>query len=239
MSKQNRFQRFAAPTRASLVQQAYPVRKRRGRWLALVALSIFSATTNAEANAEHWLTVSPKEDWTCIAASADGVKYVAVAASGPIYTSSNSGIKWMLTSAPRTNWSAVASSADGTKLVAAVGMAAAGANLAYGNYTTNGGAIYTSTNSGITWTQTTAPVNLWSGVACSADGIKLVAVAGGYSVAAGAIYTSTNSGATWTMSSAPSNVWTSVASSTNGTKLIASATYSATRNFMVRGCAQV
>ena len=71
------------------------------------------------------------------------------------------------------NWSAVASSADGTKFVAA----------SYGGY------LYTSTDSGATWTQR-ATVQNWSAVASSADGTKLVAAASGNVYASGNIYTS-------------------------------------------------
>jgi photosystem II stability/assembly factor-like uncharacterized protein len=81
------------------------------------------------------------------------------------------------------------------------------------------GYIYTSTDSGVTWTQQTGSGSRnWSNVASSADGNKLVGVVafGGY------IYTSADSGATWTQqTSAGSNDWYSVASSTDGNKLIA------------------
>jgi hypothetical protein len=62
----------------------------------------------------------------------------------------------------------VASSSDGTKLVA-------GTSYAY---------IYTSVDSGATWTQRGASQG-WTSVASSSDGTKLAAVSGGY------IYTST------------------------------------------------
>jgi hypothetical protein len=65
----------------------------------------------------------------------------------------------------------VASSADGTKLVAVA------------NLFPDGGYIYTSADSGATWTQTGTQQD-WSSVASSADGTKLVAVAN-----AGYIYT--------------------------------------------------
>jgi photosystem II stability/assembly factor-like uncharacterized protein len=98
------------------------------------------------------------------------------------------------------NWYAMAGSADGTHLVAAV----------------NGGQIYTSTNSGATWTAqtTTGP---WCSVASSADGATLAAVA-----ERGQIYTSTNGGATWTEQTNASNVgFYSVASSADGANLVA------------------
>jgi photosystem II stability/assembly factor-like uncharacterized protein len=57
------------------------------------------------------------------------------------------------------NWYSVASSADGTRLVAVV----------------IGGYIYTSWDSGATWTQRGSSQS-WQSVASSADGTKLVAV---------------------------------------------------------------
>ena len=94
-------------------------------------------------------------------------------------------------------WQSVASSSDGTKLVAVV----------------QNGFIYTSSDSGVNWTQRDSSRN-WRSVASSDDGTKLVAVAGGF------IYTSTDSGVTWTQqTSAGSRLWFSVASSSNGTKL--------------------
>jgi photosystem II stability/assembly factor-like uncharacterized protein len=78
------------------------------------------------------------------------------------------------------------------------------------------GLIFTSTNSGATWTQTSAFNNSWSAVASSVDGSKLAATVYG-----GGIYTSTNSGAAWTLTSAPVLSWTSVASSADGARLLA------------------
>jgi hypothetical protein len=67
------------------------------------------------------------------------------------------------------HWGSVASSADGTHLVAVV----------------DGGQIYTSANSGATWTaQAGAPSTSWLSVASSSDGTHLVAVVDG-----GQIYT--------------------------------------------------
>jgi len=70
-----------------------------------------------------------------------------------------------------------------------------------------------------TWTQTSAPLINWGGIAMSADGMKIVAVAG--SGAAGTIYTSTNSGATWISNDAPQLTWVAVCSSADGTRLAA------------------
>ena len=80
----------------------------------------------------------------------------------------------------------MASSADGTKLVA---------TRAWDGH---GGGIYTSGNSGSTWTQqASAPITnvIYSSVASSADGTMLVA-ATHWGDLSGA-YTSANSGSTW------------------------------------------
>jgi hypothetical protein len=106
------------------------------------------------------------------------------------------------------DWSAIASSADGTKLVATGGS---------GNPVSSG-YIYTSTNSGLTWTpQTVAGYRQWSGVASSADGTTLAAVVGN----GGYVYVNGNSGiGSWTQT-AGSRKWTGVAMSADGTKIAA------------------
>lgn len=122
---------------------------------------------------------------------------------------------WVQSSAPATNWQSVAFSADGKKLIAVVSTHLAG-------FTTNGsfvpGPIYISTNSGTTWTQTSAPEDVWFFAASSADGTKLAAVAG-----FNGIYISTNSGDTWFLTVLPIHQfsWSSVAFSADGTKLVA------------------
>ncbi|MGA2542527.1 MAG: hypothetical protein ABSG78_13315 [Verrucomicrobiota bacterium] len=70
------------------------------------------------------------------------------------------------------------------------------------------------------WTLTSAPNENWTSVACSYDGVRIVAA----TVASG-IYVSTNGGGTWTNSSAPALPWSSVASSADGLKLAATAGY--------------
>ena len=66
-----------------------------------------------------------------------------------------------------------------------------------------------------------APAEGWLAVASSADGTKLVAVAG--VDPGGPIYTSTNYGATWERANAPIARWFCVASSADGSKLAAGA----------------
>lgn len=98
-------------------------------------------------------------------------------------------------------WYSIASSADGTKLAAA---------------TSANGQIYTSTDSGVTWTARESN-RFWYSIASSADGSTLAAVVNG-----GHIYTSTDSGVTWTARMTDTDrIWRGITSSADGTKLAA------------------
>jgi hypothetical protein len=98
--------------------------------------------------------------------------------------------------------SCIASSADGTKLVAG------------GEF---GGGIWTSTNSGTNWEQTSASTSpAWLSIASSSDGTKLAALQGDRG-----IWTSSNGGTNWVQTSAPFTNWQAIASSSDGTRLVA------------------
>jgi hypothetical protein len=138
-----------------------------------------------------------------VASSADGSKLFAVVGtatggSGGILVYTNSTTSWLQPGgSPTGNFQSIACSADGTRVVAVV----------------KGGSIYTSANSGSTWTLQGSSLN-WISVASSANGSNLVAAVYG-----GGIYT--NYGTTWTATSAASKNWISVASSADGSKLVA------------------
>jgi hypothetical protein len=106
--------------------------------------------------------------------------------------------------APTTQWTSVSSSGDGTKLAATC-------------YSTS---IYTSTNSGLNWTNTDFPGTNWFSITSSTDGNNLAAYS--YSL----ICTSTNAGASWQKRT---NIWSNgrgpqtIASSADGTKLAVAA----------------
>jgi hypothetical protein len=84
--------------------------------------------------------------------------------------------------------------------------------------------VYTSPDSGATWTSNSLPAGQWTSIASSADGSKLVAAACSsninYGDGNGSIYISTNSGTTWTLN-ATGQRWGFVASSADGSKLVA------------------
>jgi hypothetical protein len=200
------------------------------RLVATSASSSLWASTNSGAT---WISnnVTGVSAWKSVALSAEGTKVVAVdggSSVGLIYTSTNSGITWNSTIAPANPWISVASSADGTKLAAASGEPFGGPG-----YPSLTNAIYISTNSGMNWTQTMAPSNVWVSIASSADGTVLVAAAQlsyTYNInnpfiilSPSGIWTSTDSGTTWISNNVPSAPagWQAVASSADGAKLVA------------------
>src|SRR5437868_6896024 len=127
---------------------------------------------------------------------------------GPVFSQD-----WRLTSAPQDAlYDGLASSADGVKLVAVA--------WPY---------IYSSTNSGGTWSTNRAlGQQQWSAVASSADGTRLIL--SGYGTP---LYTSTDSGATWVSNAISGNrvtsggpqSWSAVASSADGNTLVAAVSY--------------
>jgi hypothetical protein len=76
---------------------------------SLLVLAVAVDLGQARVISSSWRpTSAPSQNWTSVASSANGSRLVA-AATGPIYTSGDSGVTWQLASAPLTNWAAVAS----------------------------------------------------------------------------------------------------------------------------------
>jgi photosystem II stability/assembly factor-like uncharacterized protein len=120
------------------------------------------------------LTSAPQTNYTSIACSADGIKWLATGYDpnfypylGALFISTNSGTNWAVVNVPETAYLSggvsVACSADFSRLIA-VSFGQGGPGL-----------IYISTNSGVTWTTNSAFSAKWGAVASSADGSKLVA----------------------------------------------------------------
>jgi len=148
-----------------------------------------------------WAEIQPAgattKTWTALACDATGNTLVAAcsfgwAEKGFVYVSVNGGVNWTLRTPQGTDyadWSAVASNSDGTKLVAVC--LGAGSSWPQNNGV---GRIYTSTDSGATWTlrSPTASPRMWNSVASSSTGSNLVVC--GWD---GLVYFSSDSGATW------------------------------------------
>jgi len=152
---------------------------------------------------------APSGYWRHVASSADGSIMVASVDPGLIYISNDSGATWTLTSAPTYNgvdsyvWE-VSVSADGSTMFVAGGWNGPGF-----------GFIYTSTNSGATWTQVNAPSKSWVSLSASPEGTKLAAIGDGLT------YISTNSGTTWSQTSLPGvTLYAGVAMSGDGSKFV-------------------
>jgi hypothetical protein len=126
-----------------------------------------------------------------------------VSGLSPFLVQFTQGLAWYTRDSVRT-WSCVASSSSGQTLLAGVGGV-------------GGGQLYVSYDGGNSWTAV-GPSLIWTGVAMSSDGTKMVAVSNG-----DRIYTSTNSGASWTPR-ASIKAWTCVCSSQNGDILLAGTT---------------
>ncbi len=112
-------------------------------------------------------------------------------------------LNWTTQAAGNHSWFGITSSADGSKLAAV---------------DNNTGYVYTSPDSGVTWTaQTAAGARLWSGITSSSDGTKIAAVA-----QTGIVYTSADSGVTWTAHtvSGATSLY-KITSSSDGTKIVA------------------
>jgi len=127
------------------------------------------------------------------------------------------GQEWTLTSAPFTNWASIACSADGTKVIAAVGGWRSGPSPY-----PPAGPIYISTNSGLNWIVSGAPITNWSVISSSADGTKLASGLFQY-FSTDPIYSSIDSGVSWYPTGSPvTNSWVSLQSSADGRTIIAS-----------------
>ena len=157
-------------------------------------------------------------NWESIASSSDGSKLVAVASNGSsngfIYTSSDGGATWSTNLAPSGNnkFTGVTSSNDGTYLAA----------------TTWSTGIFTSANSGQTWTLRTLPVPNAGGethlqaVASSGDGSRLVTgsrLSGASN--GGIIFTSADYGASWKAYAQTSLDYINFTSNGDGSRLAA------------------
>jgi hypothetical protein len=167
--------------------------------------------------AQTWTATSlPSTEYLRVASSADGTTLLAGTYDGPIYASTNSGTTWMALSPPVppgsfwewlgiSSWHGLATSADGSTIVAAAA----------------DGGICVSTNLGVTWSETISS-DLFQGVACSADGKRLVTVADhSFSPSSSGIYLSNDGGINWTEAIAPGSLWLSVACSADGTTIVA------------------
>lgn len=161
-----------------------------------------------------------------LALSENGKYQILAAQDQGIYISSDEGWYWTKTLDASSNafaFATVAISANGSVMYAGTRGPTSPQNT-----TINGGYLYRSTDYGLTWTQiTSAGTKLWSKIAVSDDGTKLVAVtvattgyvSDEYVVTKNPeLFYSTNSGSTWTNQGADAG-WDSVSISSDGLRM--------------------
>jgi len=149
-----------------------------------------------------WAQRGPTQDWRCLATSADGMKLVAGASSGPIQLSTDGGVTW--TDGPVSGaWSSVACSWDGNHLVATTSSALGSSRL------------LTSADGGETWT-VRDDQHEWSKVAMSANGDIVFALGDGQ------IFTSLQYGANIALCN-DVFTFTSIACNASGSQVVACA----------------
>ena len=175
----------------------------------LVATSLALSAAARHAVAQTWSGTSAPTDvnWVSLASSADGTQLVAAGGypTWSVYVSTNAGAGWTETT-QNIGFGCVACSADGTRVV---------------GVQNNDGYIFTSTNSGATFTQTSAPQCYWLFLTSSSDGAELAAVGQTGQPGPIQIYTSGDSGNTWRLTSATQAGWAALPSWADGTRLVA------------------
>ena len=181
------------------------------RWVAAGYPGVTLTSTNSGTT---WTRAStPATNLMSFTSSTDGTRCVVVNYwPGAVYSSTDSGATWIQAATTPMSWTDLAASADGTRLAAT----ATDSRDQWGILLSRG-AIYSSSDSGRTWSPSDAPTNDWSTIACSADGSRWIAG----SWRPGTIYRSSDAGAHWIPTSAPVLQWEKVASSADGTVVLA------------------
>ena len=187
------------------------------------------------------------KNWTCVSCNSTGEKIFATTSDKGIWASKDYGTTFNRTSASRiVNWKTIASDSTGQILVAgsteniyysndsgknwlvtgsilnkSITASACISNVSDKSFAviTSVGEILISTNNGITWRKTSAPISNWTSIAANVNGTQIVATQ--YN---GKIWYSLDaSGAVWTSyPSSPTLMWTSITSDITGQYLAAS-----------------
>jgi len=160
------------------------------------------------ASAQSWTqSYQGNFPWTAVATSSDGTIIWAALTNGPIWLSTNSGTGWNTVRWNNPSYTTgLACSQDATIIAAATGFFAPGL-------------IYISTDFGTNWPASSAPVESWTCIACSANGSNMVAAATN-----GVVELSTNTGTNWSPCNVPVEYWISAAMSADGSQIAIVAT---------------
>jgi len=184
-------------------------KQKRTLVIALLALALSGILTAV--HGQEWVrSGAPTKYWLHVACSTNGDTLIAVQNSARgISISTNFGATWSTTNlpgpewGPAPEWGGVACSANGTRFYASL----------------HGGPIFTSADSGVTWSAV-GPNTKWGPLTCSADGSKIMAPCtdGIYDAP---FFVSTNFGVTWANAPLAKFPWVAVACSAYGVNMYA------------------
>ena len=139
--------------------------------------------------------------WQYVQMDASGTSLYAIDSSNVTYTSTNGCDSWNLLDV--STFKTIAASSDGTKLFGVV----------------YGGDIWSSQDTGNTWSRSGLSYQNWSGITCDLSGNNVFATASG-----GNIWISSNSTTNWSeYTSIPNKNWQSIVSNSDGTRVVATA----------------
>jgi hypothetical protein len=177
-----------------------------------IALTITGPSTYIQTSSDSgytWVSQvgSGYRVWAGMAGSSNGSILYAQAFDGEIYKSTNYGVTWTTTPVGIKYWNGIACDSTGVYVAAVDGAASAGS-------------VWTSADSGATWTErTTGPgQQFWRSIASDSTGQYLVA-AGGLGQY---IWRSSNYGASWIQCEPPGvRNWRRVSCSADGSKILA------------------
>jgi hypothetical protein len=162
----------------------------------------------------YWLAVASSASGAQLAASGEGSTTAPDGAG--VYVSADAGVTWKRSA---TFIGAIACSADGKHLVVVKSPEYQGSP--------NPSSIYISSDAGASWSAASEPAstNRWTAVACSADGMRLVAVGTTYDKRMTDLFLSSDGGFSWLPVGLPQVSWQRVASSADGKRLVAVSAY--------------
>eukprot|EP01041_Mallomonas_annulata_P002535 gene2535-4943_t len=149
--------------------------------------------------------------WNSICSDSSG-QYLGLVSNGIVYTSSDYGNNWsehyVGTERSGVTYLAITSDSSGRRLAVVDG---GGRNRQSEVLSYNGGLIYLSSDYGVSWSQSNAPVAAWHSITSSGTGEYLAAAVYG-----GGIYVSSDFGSNWAQTDAISANWYSITSSVSG-----------------------
>lgn len=163
---------------------------------------------------QTWTNPPPVANWTSVSCSLDGMRVVGTALTNVIYYSADGGTTYTAQESGSKAWLSSAISYDGLKILVSADFV----SQVYLCDVTSVAALFGEDNASVWSAMGVGSFQLWTGIACSDDGMKLAA-----SVYNGKVWTSDDGGLFWIeRTGLPTSIWGLIVSSADGTKLAVS-----------------